>query len=555
MKRRFLLIISFLICSVVASYAETTSPSWSTLCLNNTVCEYNTATKKLTIISTGYTSFEVPDKLTYTDNQVYAIDTVDFSNQSNVTSITFCGEVPTTIICKDNPILTSVTIKGTQRKISIKSYDFSGCVSLTKVTNIGNVVEDININNCSSLKQLSIRSNTIATLDVSSCQSLRNLNCEGCTSLTTLVLPSNKNILETVNVSDCSSLQTLNLQDYTNITDISVTGCENLTNLTLPSSNANIRALKFIKYAQQALNVKGYVNLDTLICDSSNVIEQIEVPTSIRYLRIVNLSRMGQIDLSKCSKLNYLNHENTGLHEPGLDQCLNLLWYINDAGYLVNNPARTYHFIHKDCWGTFCWPEKIRSNQIKAYKIVGAQEDDYELVEGLYLEEIEEADPYYKQMGQKWLDAGTPYIIKFLSDTVMFNRERNTFVDTITVDNYLVGTYSGLTLSYNESAPTAIIKSGNIWDVDSNTGYSIPGYSAYINLSSIPTDIDSSIYVEIQGGINDLKSNIENRKAENGLVDVYSIHGVKVRNDVNAEDATTGLPRGAYIVNGKIVIK
>jgi hypothetical protein len=347
------------------------------------------------------------------------------------------------------------------------------------------------------------------------------------------------------------------LQDYTSITDISVTGCENLTNLTLPSNNTNIRALKFVKYAQQTLDVKGYANLDTLICDSSNVLEEIAVPASLRYLRIVGLSRMGQIDLSGCSKLNYLNHENTGLHEPGIDQCLNLLWYINTNGDLVNNPARTYHFVHEGNWGTFCWPEKIRSKEIKAYKIIGAKEDEYNGVEGLYLEELEETDSYYKTSGYKCLDAGKPYIIKFLSDTVTFIRERNTLIDSISIsDNSLVGTYTSLMLNYDENAPTAIIKSGKIWNIDSNTGYNIPGYSAYINLSSIPiTDIEYDLYVEIQGGINDLKSNIENRKAENGLVDVYSIHGVKVRNDVNAEDATTGLPRGAYIVNGKIVIK
>lgn len=41
----------------------------------------------------------------------------------------------------------------------------------------------------------------------------------------------------------------------------------------------------------------------------------------------------------------------------------------------------------------------------------------------------------------------------------------------------------------------------------------------------------------------------------NGLVDVYSIQGIKVRSNVEAQNALEGLPRGIYFVGGRKVIK
>ncbi|MBR6286456.1 MAG: hypothetical protein IKR18_05620, partial [Bacteroidaceae bacterium] len=79
---------------------------------------------------------------------------------------------------------------------------------------------------------------------------------------------------------------------------------------------------------------------------------------------------------------------------------------------------------------------------------------------------------------------------------------------------------------------------------------------SYVNLLALPTNVTSDIYIELNSdGIQNLKNHIDKQNTESELVDVYSIHGVKVRNNINAEDATTGLPHGAYIVNGKVVIK
>ena len=41
---------------------------------------------------------------------------------------------------------------------------------------------------------------------------------------------------------------------------------------------------------------------------------------------------------------------------------------------------------------------------------------------------------------------------------------------------------------------------------------------------------------------------------DSGIVDVYSISGVRLRCGVNAERALDGLSKGVYVVNGKKVV-
>lgn len=42
---------------------------------------------------------------------------------------------------------------------------------------------------------------------------------------------------------------------------------------------------------------------------------------------------------------------------------------------------------------------------------------------------------------------------------------------------------------------------------------------------------------------------------ENMPVDVYNLQGIKIRENVKAQNALNGLPRGIYIVGGKKIIR
>lgn len=552
MKQRILLIISFLLCNF--SIALAADFPWSTLTRDGSIIEFNTTTKKLTVKEAKGIMFTVPTNIIYTDNKVYSVDSVDISNQpisSPLRTINLHGANIKVAICKNNPTVTDISVMADQNKSAIKYFDFSNCIKLTSILNIGTAVEYLNIEGCISLKILTCKRNNLESLDVSTCSSLQNLNCTGCEKLTNIVLPNEKNNLQTVNVSDCSSLTNLNLQSYSNLTDISVSGCDNLSNLTLPENNNKIRSLKFINIAKKSLDVSGYINLDTLVCDSSSQIEELIVPSTLKFLHLVQLSRLGQVDLSKCTKLGYLNIEETRLHEPGIDQCLNLLWYINPDGYLVNNFARSYQYARKDIWGTICWAEKIVSKDIEAYTIVGAEkEDDY--YTGVYLEKVIDSDIFNVQNGLTTLEASKPYIIKFKSDTVVFRRETKNYVDTISNGNGLVGNYIGAKVQYVDGKTFGLIKGGKLWEVDKT--YDIPGFSAYIDFSTITTNKKTSTFLAFDENPGGPATNIKNN-TESETTDVYNILGVKLRHNVRTENATEGLPSGTYIVNGKVVVK
>ncbi len=62
--------------------------------------------------------------------------------------------------------------------------------------------------------------------------------------------------------------------------------------------------------------------------------------------------------------------------------------------------------------------------------------------------------------------------------------------------------------------------------------------------------------IDAYGAVNEIVSGVEAVAAEmGGVVDVYTLQGVKVRAGVEAAEALEGLPNGLYIVGGKKVVK
>jgi hypothetical protein len=77
--------------------------------------------------------------------------------------------------------------------------------------------------------------------------------------------------------------------------------------------------------------------------------------------------------------------------------------------------------------------------------------------------------------------------------------------------------------------------------------------SAYINVGLITSNEEGEATINVDGTLNGISSITG---AKDAPVSVYTVTGVRVRANVKAAGATTGLPKGIYIVGGrKVVVK
>lgn len=88
--------------------------------------------------------------------------------------------------------------------------------------------------------------------------------------------------------------------------------------------------------------------------------------------------------------------------------------------------------------------------------------------------------------------------------------------------------------------------------VDSELGEGVTNNSAYL-LPTVPETTETGAKsIKIDGTINAISTPVN--VAEQSVVNVYTLSGVKVRSNVKAADAAKGLPAGLYIVGSKKVI-
>ena len=147
------------------------------------------------------------------------------------------------------------------------------------------------------------------------------------------------------------------------------------------------------------------------------------------------------------------------------------------------------------------------------------------------------------------LEAGMPYIFCATSDTlaVAFSGEAVTEAGQ---SNGLIGTLVGQDVDEGMYMLT-----DNIVQL-CGTGCSIGANRAYIDMTQVPVYSEAvgvnQLLLDVSGGTTGIGSTVSD--TADTPVDVYTLSGVKVRHQVRAAEATEGLQRGIYIVNGKKVI-
>lgn len=191
--------------------------------------------------------------------------------------------------------------------------------------------------------------------------------------------------------------------------------------------------------------------------------------------------------------------------------------------------------------GTICLAYDVDAADVKGaefYSVLGKRTANGEVVSVLFAKETE------------GLKAGVPYVFRPTADLLVVAYAEGTSVDNPTSANGLYGSFAG------ESVAEGMYLLNGNKIVKCGAGSKIGANRAYINMDEVPEySADSNVKPALEIGENGVVNSIDGiAVVGSGVVDVYSVSGVRLRGGMNAERALDGLAKGIYVVNGKKVV-
>lgn len=196
-----------------------------------------------------------------------------------------------------------------------------------------------------------------------------------------------------------------------------------------------------------------------------------------------------------------------------------------------------------DVWNTLCLPFDMTSSQLAENGIVEVQK-----MTGVTVEDNKTILNFTKQ---DKIECGVPYLVKVNADAqkisvngVMLKAENPSDL-TVTVDNITMhGTYSKISLDSNE----LFLSNDKFYKAD--VPVSVLGFRTYITVDEEGGMLVNTLYMDINGEVTTVKNVLESE-----TVDVYTVDGILVKQNVNRINALSGLEKGVYIVDNKKIIK
>lgn len=197
-------------------------------------------------------------------------------------------------------------------------------------------------------------------------------------------------------------------------------------------------------------------------------------------------------------------------------------------------------------WNTFCVPFAMTAEQLTENKITEVRKLESVTKNGESVV-LNFSDPVTE------IEAGVPYIVKaggqvsqITVNGVVVKAEEP---QPLTVDNVvMLGNYASMTITGDKY----FISDNKFYRAADKT-ITVNGFRAYITLDDAQAAGINKMFINVDGEVTAIDEAVEDVSDE--LVNVYTMNGVCVKAGVKASEALNGLQRGAYIVNGKKVIK
>lgn len=200
-------------------------------------------------------------------------------------------------------------------------------------------------------------------------------------------------------------------------------------------------------------------------------------------------------------------------------------------------------------WNTFCIPFDMTAGQVaknglgELRRLVEATQQDGNVVLRFDKAETVEA-------GQPYLVRPTGNVTEIKADEVYLHAGQP---NSSTADGVsMTGNYAATTVPQG----AYFINDDKFYLADTDK-VKLKGFRAYINADQTAAMAGvNRLLIDIDGKVTGIEEIIsDGTKDSKELVDVYTINGIKIKNDVKRADALEGLEHGIYIIDGEKIIK
>lgn len=197
-------------------------------------------------------------------------------------------------------------------------------------------------------------------------------------------------------------------------------------------------------------------------------------------------------------------------------------------------------------WGTICLPNAVAAGDVTGadfYPVAGKVVTDGKVTAIVLGEAV------------TTLEAGVPYVFS-AKEASLLAAYSGEAVSAPVAANGLTGTLAAINADKNAEDTELSGKYmlvGNTWRL-CGKGCSLAANRAYLDMDAVPS-LAAGSYALTMSVFDDGATGIESVDATaSAPVDVYTVSGVRVRASVSSAQATEGLQKGLYIINGKKVL-
>ena len=137
-----------------------------------------------------------------------------------------------------------------------------------------------------------------------------NIDCNGITSLESLVLPSSS---QYIYVSECPQLTSLDISGCENlkILDAQKSGISSLT--TSSAKQATLTEINMSSTSIPSIDLANYTSLQTIDCNGITFLKSLSLPSSSQNIDVSGCSNLPNLDISNCENLEQLDAHESGI--------------------------------------------------------------------------------------------------------------------------------------------------------------------------------------------------------------------------------------------------